>query len=230
MKKYFLPIVVCLLFVLSLNAKALVINGCVIEAYAQCAGANLNGASLSNADFYGSNLSNATLVGADLFDANLQSADLRYTGMMDADLTNAHFYLANLSWANLSNANLSGGYLVDANLTNAVIANANLTSANLQNANLANTRLTNANFSYANLKNANLSNTLEFHDAGWHSANFTGATYNQFTIFPTSDECWNCDFDPVAEGMIFVSEVPLPAGIYFFLSGLVGLGLIRGKN
>ena len=27
-----------------------------------------------------------------------------------------------------------------------------------------------------------------------------------------------------------VSEVPLPAGIYLFLSGLVGLGLMRGRN
>jgi|TARA_R110000796_G_scaffold252601_1_gene388593 hypothetical protein len=27
-----------------------------------------------------------------------------------------------------------------------------------------------------------------------------------------------------------ISEVPLPAGIYLFLSGLVGLGLIRGRN
>ena len=36
--------------------------------------------------------------------------------------------------------------------------------------------------------------------------------------------------DPISEGMIFVSEVPLPAGIYLFLSGLVGLGLMRGRN
>ena len=27
-----------------------------------------------------------------------------------------------------------------------------------------------------------------------------------------------------------ISEVPLPAGIYLFLSGLVGLGLMRGRN
>ena len=29
---------------------------------------------------------------------------------------------------------------------------------------------------------------------------------------------------------VSVSEVPLPAGIYLFLSGLVGLGLMRGRN
>ena len=54
-------------------------------------------------------------------------------------------------------------------------------------------------------------------------SNFNLATYNQSTIFAE-------DFDPIAEGMIFVSEVPLPAGITLFLSGLVGLGLIRGRN
>ena len=35
---------------------------------------------------------------------------------------------------------------------------------------------------------------------------------------------------PVHDGDIGVSAVPLPAGIYLFLSGLVGLGLMRGGN
>jgi len=35
---------------------------------------------------------------------------------------------------------------------------------------------------------------------------------------------------PVHDGDIGVSAVPLPAGIYLFLSGLVGLGLMRGRN
>ena len=29
---------------------------------------------------------------------------------------------------------------------------------------------------------------------------------------------------------LVINEIPLPAGIYFFLSGLVGLGLLRGRN
>ena len=39
-------------------------------------------------------------------------------------------------------------------------------------------------------------------------------------------------FNPDDYGMIFVSEVPLPAGIYLFLSGLVGLvgAKLRGRN
>ena len=35
---------------------------------------------------------------------------------------------------------------------------------------------------------------------------------------------------PVHDGDIGASPVPLPAGIYLFLSGLVGLGLMRGRN
>ena len=31
-------------------------------------------------------------------------------------------------------------------------------------------------------------------------------------------------------GMVYAAPVPLPAGIYLFLSGLVGLGLMRGRN
>ena len=34
----------------------------------------------------------------------------------------------------------------------------------------------------------------------------------------------------VHDGDIGASPVPLPAGIYLFLSGLVGLGLMRGRN
>lgn len=35
---------------------------------------------------------------------------------------------------------------------------------------------------------------------------------------------------PVHDGDIGLAPVPLPAGIYLFLSGLVGLGLMRGRN
>jgi hypothetical protein len=35
---------------------------------------------------------------------------------------------------------------------------------------------------------------------------------------------------PVHDGDIGASPVPLPQGIYLFLSGLVGLGLMRGRN
>ena len=59
----------------------------------------------------------------------------------------------------------------------------------------------------ANLTNANL-----------YGAYLAGALYNDQTLL---------DFDPVAAGMTFV---PLPAGIYLFLSGLVGLGLVKSRN
>ena len=35
---------------------------------------------------------------------------------------------------------------------------------------------------------------------------------------------------PVHDGDIGLAPVPLPAGIYLFLSGLVGLGLMRGRR
>lgn len=82
------------------------------------AGACLQNAILSEANFWRTNFFAAELVGADLSKSNLQEA--------------------NLSWANLSGTNLSGANLSAANLTGANLTGANLTGANLQLANLTN--------------------------------------------------------------------------------------------
>ena len=147
-----LRLVACLFVLLSFNAKALVINGCIVEPYTSC-----NHADLSN--------------------ANLSYANLSY---------------ADLTFANLSNANLSGAKLIDTDLSSAQLIGADLSNADLLAARL-------------------------------DHANLTGAFYNHQTYFDPY-------IDPIAEGMIFVSEVPLPAGIYLFLSGIVGLGLMRVRN
>ena len=160
---YLLRLVACLFFLLSFNAKALVINGCTIETGAQCPH-------------------------ADLVSSGLQFADLS-----DSDLSNSDMRFANLYGANLNNANLIG--------------------ANLSNANFWNAELINSDISLANLRD-----TIK-----WNTAIYTGAIYSESTIFPSG-------MNPETYGMIFVSEVPLPAGIYLFLSGLVGLGLMRGRN
>jgi len=52
---------------------------------------------------------------------------------------------------------------------------------------------------------------------------FPRSTYDENTIFASS-------MDPEALGMVFVFAVPLPAGIYLFLSGLIGLGLIKKRK
>ena len=125
------------------------------------------------------------------------------TNLEGASLGSTHFRDADLSYANLSNVDLYSSALSYADLSNTSLIGANLNQAS---------------FSSANLSGANLSNT-----SYWIFANFTDAIYSESTIFPSS-------FNPAAEGMVFVSEVPLPAGIYLFLSGLVGLGLMRGRN
>ena len=160
---YLLRLVACLFFLLSFNAKALVINGCTIETGAQCP------------------------------HADLVSSGLQYADLSDSDLSNSDMRFANLYGANLNNANLIG--------------------ANLSNANFWNAELINSDISLANLRD-----TIK-----WNTAIYTGAIYSESTIFPSG-------MNPETYGMIFVSEVPLPAGIYLFLSGLVGLGLMRGRN
>ena len=127
----------------------------------------------------------------------------------DRDGTPLNYSGNNLEpFADLSYADLYFADLTRANLTGASLLGASLNSADLDNADLSN----------ANLIGADLT------DATMDGLNLHGALYNEQTLFDSSYK------DPVAEGMIFVSEVPLPAGIYLFLSGLVGLGLMRGKK
>ena len=186
---YLLRSVACLFVLFSFNTKALVINGCTIEPFTTCIGADLSGANLTNAYLPEADLTGAYLTGALLYDANLGLADLS-----GADLTNANLGHANLYIADLSDADLTGALLYNANLTGANLTGADLSSANLTNANLSMTDM-----SYTDL---------------------TDARYNDQTVFTLG-------FDPVAEGMIFSSEVPLPAAFWLFASGLISLRLFK---
>ena len=192
----------CLFVLLSFNVKALVVNGCTIEAYTSCSNSDLSGAYLNSVD----------LLNAELINTNFHYADLSGAVLWGANLTNANLSFSVLSGANLSDANLNHSDLTAADLYYTDLSGANLSGANLNAA-----EMTMANFSYADLTYADLSFAITY------STDFLHATYNNFTIFDT-------DFDPIAAGMINISEVPLPAGIYLFLSGLVGLGLMRGRN
>ena len=99
------------------------------------------------------------------------------------------------------------------------MSGANFSGGNLYGANLSSANLYDANLSYAHLFNAELNNA-DLTNAILSGAELTDAFYNDQTIFPTG-------FDPIAAGMINASPVPLPAGIYLFLSGLVGLSAVR---
>jgi hypothetical protein len=83
------------------------VGGCVIEAFADCSGADLQGRNLQGAylryiNLSGANLSYADLSGGNLTDANLSRANLNY---------------ANLTHNNVSGSNVSGAYLSYADLT-----------------------------------------------------------------------------------------------------------------
>ena len=113
-----LRLVACLFVLLSFNAKALVINGCTIEANTSCIGADLSGADLSNAY-----LSGANLTGADLSDANLSGAYLDGADLTGADLS---YISANSNMGAFTSINLSGANLTNANLFYAYFPNSNL--------------------------------------------------------------------------------------------------------
>ena len=114
MNTYLLRLVACLFVLLSFNVKALVVNGCAIEANTSCIGAELSGADLSYADLTG-----ADLTGADLSGASLWRADLSYADLTGADLSEAWFANAYLNGADLTNTDLSGALLAGVTLTGA---------------------------------------------------------------------------------------------------------------
>ena len=181
-----LRLVACVFFLLSFNAKALVVNGCTIEPNTSCISADLSGANLSNADLTDANLRDANLSNANLSNAYLSFADLSGVNLSGTELSGADLVDADLSGVNLSDADLSGADLFyadlsDANLTNVsgqlsdaygirlpsgyiivnnyiVGAGVNLSSADLSDDDLTDANLTGANLSYADLSGANLNN------------------------------------------------------------------------
>jgi hypothetical protein len=143
-------------------------------------------ADLNNADLEFANLGSANLNGADLSNANLDDADLFYANLTNADLINANLINGILHYADLANANLT-----DANLTGAYLNSADLRYADLINANLINGILHYADLANANLTGANLFGAIE-----WQTATWTGATYNDATVFPGG-------MNPEKYGMIY---------------------------
>ena len=124
MNIYLLRLVACLFVLLSFNVKALVVNGCTIEANTSCIGAELSGADLTGADLSYADLSYADLTGADLTGADLSGAslwraDLSFADLTGADLSEAWFANAYLNGADLTNTDLSGALLAGVTLTGA---------------------------------------------------------------------------------------------------------------
>jgi uncharacterized protein YjbI with pentapeptide repeats len=86
-------------------------------------GAQLQNASLANANLQGANLSGAQLQGATLTGANLAGADLNGAQLVSAVLSGANLGGANLNGANLTGAKLDGASLAGANLNGVVWSN-----------------------------------------------------------------------------------------------------------
>ena len=95
------------------------------------------------------NLERATLINADLSKVDLRRGNLRKTNFNKANLERAFLNNADLTQAKLIETNLRYANLRDANLVNARFIGANLTDSNLIGANLID-----ADLSGANVKNA----------------------------------------------------------------------------
>jgi uncharacterized protein YjbI with pentapeptide repeats len=127
--------------------------------------------------------------------------------LTEANLSNSNLRFANLTLSNLNDANLQGAILRNTNLQNATLINTDLSYANIVLSDLKNTDLTGANLVGTNLSSLH----------NLHLATFANNPYNHETQFPNG-------FNPQSYNMTYV---PIPAGIYFFLSGFFGLGYIK---
>ena len=83
-----------------------VVNGCLLQPFTVCVGADLAGAklagmNLTGADFTGADLSGADLSGAKLLNANFTGANLTGANLLGADITGAIFLGATMTDAQL---------------------------------------------------------------------------------------------------------------------------------
>jgi hypothetical protein len=166
------------------DATAPIWNGCVLQPYAQCPGADLTTGdpqglglmdlTLNNVNFSGANLANdafrsTVLTDANLSGANLTGADLSNTRLDGADLSGADMSGTTLPFATITNANLTGANLDSANFYCAASGcwqwaiNANsvdLTGSDLTGASLREANLTDSNFTGVNLTGADFTGAL----------------------------------------------------------------------
>src|SRR5580704_13539245 len=160
--------------------------------------ANLEGASLSDADFRGVNLREGVLRMARLdrlqaAKANLVSADAQGATFAGADFRNADLSYANLEGAilttvDLSRATVYAANMRQANLLRAVLSNADLRDVKLEGAVLSLARLEQTDLSAAKLSGANLTGVdakgtifleADLSKADLRGGTFTGAVLRQ---------------------------------------------------
>lgn len=197
---HLLRLVVFLSILLSLNIKAMVISGCTIESYTQCAGTDFSNTFMNN--------------------PNLRHANLQGTTWNQAYITNGKFHFADLSGSDLSFGIFSEAKMYDADLRQTTIESTDLYKAKLIRVDFRNATFSNeVNVFLAEMSNSDLRGT-DLGDTDLSATFLYGAKYDENTIFPSG-------FDPSSANMVFTSEVPLPATLWLFSSGLISLRFLK---
>jgi len=169
---------------------------------------NLSGSVHDNEDHAGVDGSNSDLSLASFFLTTLSSQAnpslFLNTNFAGADFSGATLRNGNYTGANFTGATFSGAQMRDANYTNAIFDGAALDG-----------QVRGGNFSGASFLGADLTGATN-----WNLASWTGALFDASTVFAAG-------FDPLAEGMTFVSE---PRAGMLLALGLLGLGVFGRRR
>jgi uncharacterized protein YjbI with pentapeptide repeats len=155
------------------DARATVINGCILTGIVHCEHGNFAGADLT-----GTYLALGWLDYSDFTGANLAGVDLHWAASEFSNFSNANLSRASLDSAQLNYSNFKDADLSNAELDSADIVQADFTGAGLSGATLLSTVLTQTNFTNANLRGA-LMEGAHLGQADFTGADLTGAQLDQ---------------------------------------------------
>ena len=153
------------------------------EAFLDLTKTILSYTDMSHSDLSQVDLQGAELQGSNLAQSNMEASQLAWADLSQSQLEGANLFQANLIGSIMTGAMLKGANLAEANLNGAILQNATLVGADLRQADLNWVDFSRADLRQAQLQQARLG-WAKLTDAQLAGADFTGAWYNEHTIWP----------------------------------------------
>ena len=128
---------------------------------------------------------------------NFDRMIIRNACLASAELEGISFDGSDLQGSNFSHADLYGANLADANFDSCCLVHADLGFTFMHNVSFRNADLRHARFSLNELGGGLSLYQVDFTDANLDAADFTGAEYDDLTIFPARFDPHQCGLRPI---------------------------------